>query len=157
MSDLRPAAPGDVEAIAGIWEIGWRDGHLGNVPDELVAIRTAETFRTRASEQVGDTTVAAVGDEVAGFVVVHGDEVEQVYVATSHRGSGIAGVLLAEAERQVAAAGHVLAWLAVAPGNARARAFYARSGWSDDGAFDYAASTDEGTFAVPCRRYVKAV
>ena len=34
------------------------------------------------------------------------DEVEQIYVAGSHRGSGVADALLAEAERQVGAAGH---------------------------------------------------
>jgi GNAT superfamily N-acetyltransferase len=38
--------------------------------------------------------------------MVVGDEVEQVYVAAGHRGSGVAAVLLAEAARRVAANGH---------------------------------------------------
>ncbi|TDD29798.1 GNAT family N-acetyltransferase [Kribbella turkmenica] len=153
----RPAVPADAEAVAAIWYAGWGDGHLGHVPDELVAIRTKESFWTRAAERVGDTTVAVVGDEVAGFVMVVGDEVEQVYVSRDHRGSGIAGVLLAEAERQVKANGHAEAWLAVATGNARARRFYERSGWTDTGAFDYPASADHGTLPVPCHRYTKQV
>ncbi|WP_344180805.1 GNAT family N-acetyltransferase [Kribbella lupini] len=152
---LRPATPADADAVAAIWYTGWHDGHDGNVPEELTAVRTKDTFWTRAAERVAETTVATVGQAVAGFVIVSGDEVEQVYVSTDHRGSGIAGVLLTEAERQVAEAGHPAAWLAVATGNGRARRFYERSGWTDDGPFDYQAAVDGGTIAVPCHRYVK--
>ncbi|MET9271262.1 GNAT family N-acetyltransferase [Kribbella sp. NPDC003557] len=154
---VRPAVAGDADAVAAIWYAGWRDGHLGHVPDELVAVRTEESFWTRAAERIADTTVAVVGDEVAGFVMVVGDEVEQVYVAGAHRGSGVAGTLLTEAERQVRAAGHQEAWLAVATGNARARRFYERNGWTDGGAFDYPATVGDSSIPVPCHRYVKPV
>jgi ribosomal protein S18 acetylase RimI-like enzyme len=159
MSDLaiRAARTEDAEAVAEIWEHGWRDGHLGNVPDELVALRTPESFATRAAERVGDTTVATVDGAVAGFVMVVGDEVEQVYVASEHRGSGVASVLLREAERQVAAGGHPTAWLAVVAGNPRARRFYERSGWVDEGLFDHHAEGEDGPIAVPAHRYVKRV
>jgi GNAT superfamily N-acetyltransferase len=154
---LRPAIPADADAVATIWYDGWRDGHLGNVPDDLVAVRTEASFGVRAAQRVGDTVVAIVGAEVAGFVMVVGDEVEQVYVSARNRGSGVAAVLLTEAERLVAANGHERAWLAVVAGNARARRFYERSGWADEGLFDYPAATDSGTIAVPCHRYVKRV
>jgi GNAT superfamily N-acetyltransferase len=154
---VRPAGAEDADAVAAIWYAGWRDGHLGHVPDELVAFRTEESFWTRAAQRVADTTVALVGDEVAGFVMVVGDEVEQVYVSRDHRGSGVAGTLLTEAEQRVKANGHREAWLAVATGNARARRFYERSGWTDGGAFDYPAAVDGGTIPVPCHRYLKLV
>jgi len=154
---VRAAQAGDVEAVAEIWRVGWADGHLGNVPDALVAVRTPETFATRTREGLGHTTVAVVAGRVAGFVMVVDDEVEQVYVASTHRGSGLAAVLLAEAERQVAAEGYREAWLAAAPGNARARRFYERSGWADAGLFDYPADTADGPISVPCHRYVKTV
>jgi ribosomal protein S18 acetylase RimI-like enzyme len=154
---LRPAEAADVDAVASIWYSGWGDGHLGNVPDELVVIRTKESFWARVPDRIGDTTVAVVGDEVAGFVMVVADEVEQVYVSGDHRGSGVAGTLIAEAERQVKANGYDEAWLAVATGNTRARRFYERSGWADSGAFDYPASTDSGDIPVPCHRYTKKV
>src|SRR2546423_14638448 len=102
---LRPARTGDAGAVATIWRDGWRDGHLGNVPDALFAIRTPESFRTRAAERVADATVAVAGEEVAGFIMVAGDEVEQVYVAAGHRGSGVAGVLPPPAGRVVRAGG----------------------------------------------------
>ena len=154
---VRPARPDDASAVAEIWWQGWGDGHLGNVPDDLVAIRTEESFGARAAERVGDTTVAVVDDQVVGFVMVVDDEVEQVYVSTKHRGSGIAAVLLAEAERQVRANGHDQAWLAVVAGNARARRFYERNGWVDEGPFDYLASSAAGPIPVRSHRYVKSV
>jgi GNAT superfamily N-acetyltransferase len=162
---LRPASAEDAAAVATIWYDGWCDGHLGHVSETLVAVRTPESFRSRAAERVGDTVVAVVaagsgagvGHEVAGFVMVVGDEVEQIYVSTDHRGTGVAGVLLAEAERLVAVAGYRQAWLAVVAGNARARRFYERCGWADGGLFDYAAAVSGGTMDVPCHRYVKPV
>jgi GNAT superfamily N-acetyltransferase len=154
---LRPARPEDAGAVADIWSAGWRDGHLGFVPQQLVEVRTEESFRTRAADRVGDTTVALAGGTIAGFVMVVGDEVEQVYVAASRRGTGVAAALIGEAERQVRANGHAKAWLAVVPGNARARAFYERAGWADEGRFDYVAASAGGPIAVPSHRYTKAV
>ena len=157
MTELRPATADDAPAIARIWYFGWRDGHLGHVADELVALRTRESFDQRAAARVADTVVATVDGAVAGFIMVVGDEVEQVYVAGEHRGTGLAAALLTEAERLVAANGRDRAWLAVAPGTARARRFYERRGWIDEGLFDYPAATADGPLAVPCRRYVKRV
>ncbi|RSN18479.1 GNAT family N-acetyltransferase [Streptomyces sp. WAC 05977] len=154
---IRPATPADADAVAKIWYHGWQDGHLGNVPDSLVRIRTRESFWERAAARVGDTTVAVLDGEVAGFVMVVGDEVEQVYVSSDHRGSGVAGALLTEAERLVSAGGHSRAWLAVAPGNARARRFYERCGWADEGEFDNRVAGPDGPVSVPCLRYAKPV
>lgn len=154
---IRPAAAEDAGRIADIWFEGWRDGHLGLVPEELVRVRTEESFLPRAAERVGGTTVAVADGEVAGFVMVVDDEAEQVYVAAEHRGTGVAGRLLAAAEERVRANGHDRAWLAVVPGNARARAFYEREGWRDEGPFDYTAEGPDGPIAVPCRRYVKSL
>ena len=151
---LRPATAADAAVVAEIWFRGWQDGHLGHVPDELLEARTEESFWVRAAERVGDTTVAVVAGVVAGFVMVVGDEVEQVYVDAAHRGAGVAGVVLAEAERQVAAKGFSEAWLAVVAGNVRARRFYERCGWGDRGGFEHLAA---GGIVVPARRYVKRV
>ena len=152
---LRNARPEDASQVAEIWRLGWQDGHLGFVPQELVEVRTEDSFRARASARVGDTTVAMVDGAVAGFVMVVDDEVEQIYVSAAHRGAGVADVLMGEAERQVRANGHGKAWLAVVAGNARARAFYERAGWRDEGPFDYAAAAEDGPISVPSHRYTK--
>jgi GNAT superfamily N-acetyltransferase len=154
---LRPAEPADAHRVADIWRRGWHDGHSGNVPDDLVAARTDASFTTRAAERIGDTTVAVVDNHIAGFVMVVDDEVEQVYVDDRHRGTDVASTLLAEAERTVAANGHTEAWLAVVAGNTRARRFYERCGWRDDGLFDHRAPGEAGAITVPAHRYVKRV
>lgn len=152
---LRPAGPDDAATVAEIWRAGWREAHIGNVSAELVAARTDESFCTRATESVTKTTVAMVGAELAGFVMVAGDEVEQLYVSARHRGAGVADALLRHAERQIKAAGHATAWLAVVAGNVRARRFYERMGWTDEGPFEYLAPADDRSIPVRAHRYVR--
>jgi Acetyltransferase (GNAT) domain len=100
-ASLRRANPEDASDIAEIWSLGWRDGHLGFVPQELVEARTEESFRARAAERATEITVAVVDGTIAGFVIVVADEIEQVYVAMPYRGTGVADVLMREAEQQV--------------------------------------------------------
>jgi putative acetyltransferase len=158
MTSIRPASDADMAAVADLWHEGWHDGHAGHVPDGLTAARTLAAFHERTPPRVADTSVA-VGDDGAllGFVMVVDDEVEQVFVAPAGRGTGLAAELLAEAERRVAAGGHASAWLAVVVGNARARRFYERQGWSDTGDLPYEVTAGGKTFVSPCRRYVKRV
>jgi ribosomal protein S18 acetylase RimI-like enzyme len=154
---LRRGTVADAGDVARIWYTGWRDGHLGGVPEQLVAARTSESFQKRAIDRVPDTTLATMNGAVAGFVMVAQDEVEQVYVAREHRGTGVAQRLLAAAENQVAENGFGEAWLAVVPSNARARAFYERAGWVDHGPFEHNAPTETGPIPVRAHRYTKQV
>lgn len=151
---LRPATNHDVEAIAEVWHRGWLDGHVGHVPEAIHQHRRLVDFRQRVPPRLAETTVATIDSRVAGFVTVREDEVEQIYVAQEARGGATAKALLGHAEQAISARFGV-AWLAVATGNARARRFYARQGWTDAGALDYAAETMDGTMLVPCRRYEK--
>ena len=151
---LRAATPEDVEAVAGVWHRGWADGHAGHVPADLEAHRTLDHFRQLVPSRIPSTTVAVAAGAVVGFVTVHDDEVEQVYVDASARGSGTAAALLDHGE-EVVGRTYERAWLAVVAGNVRARRFYERRGWVDAGPFDYSAETDDGTFTVPALRYEK--
>ncbi|MEV0952307.1 GNAT family N-acetyltransferase [Promicromonospora sp. NPDC050249] len=163
--ELRQAVPDDAAGIADVWHAAWGDGHHGLVPPALEAVRTRESFGPRAASRVPNTTVAVADGQpahgepadggVVGFVTVHDDEVEQVFVSATRRGSGLAAHLLSDGEDRVAAAGHAEAWLAVVAGNGRARRFYERQGWSDAGPLDYQAETAAGPVPVPVRRYVK--
>ena len=158
MTSIRPASDADMAAVADLWHEGWHDGHAGHVPEGLTAARTLSAFHERTPSRVADTSVAVADDgTLLGFVMVVGDEVEQVFVARAGRGTGLASELLAEAERRVAAGGHASAWLAVVVGNARARRFYERQGWSDAGDLPYEVTAGGETFVSPCRRYVKRV
>ena len=152
--ELRPAVAADVDDIARIWRAGWADAHVGHVPAALVAARTPASFAERAHGFLVRTIVAVRADVVVGFVMIDGDQVDQLYLARVARGAGVGAALLDAAERIVLAAGHRRAWLAVATGNEAARRFYSRQGWIDDGPFSHPAPVPNGTVAVDCHRFV---
>lgn len=153
---LRPARPDEVPTVASVWHDAWHDGHRGHVPDALVAARRPAYFEGRSAALLDHLTVADA-DELLGVLIVKDDELQQLMVTAAARGRGVGGLLLAEAERQVAAAGHDEIWLAVVPGNTTARRFYASHGWVDRGEEVYDAVTLSGaTVPVPVCRYVKA-
>jgi GNAT superfamily N-acetyltransferase len=157
---LRPATADDVEAVTAVFHQGWHDVHPGRVPDGLTERRTIEAFRDRVSQRIAETdetTVAEVDGVIAGFIMVSGDEAEQVYVDRAFRGTDVATLLLTEAEHQIAAAGHEVAFLVVVRGNARAQAFYARQGWADQGDVDYPVQALGEDFISPCRKFTKRV
>ncbi len=100
---LRPATASDIEAIAapvarrlaarptwGTCRRSWRS---------TAGWPTCGTGWARTSAPSASSR-ARTG--VDGFVTVHGDEVEQLYVAPEARGAGVADRLLAEAERDIA-------------------------------------------------------
>jgi GNAT superfamily N-acetyltransferase len=153
---LRSATPGDVEAIATVWHSAWMDGHLGHVPEAIVSDRTLPSFRLRVPGRLDQTTVATDPVGVVGFVTVHDDELEQLFVADRGRGTGVAAALLRHGEHEIAIR-FPTAWLAVVAGNARARAFYTRQGWTDGGPIAYEAETSTGRAIVPSHRYEKQV
>jgi putative acetyltransferase len=157
---LRPATADDVEAVTAVFHQGWHDVHPGRVPDGLTERRTIEAFRDRVSQRIAETdetTVAEVDGVIAGFIMVAGDEAEQVYVDRAFRGTDVATLLLTEAEHQIAAAGHEVAFLVVVRGNERAQAFYARQGWADQGDVDYPVQALGEDFISPCRKFTKRV
>nr|WP_300143094.1 GNAT family N-acetyltransferase [Propionicimonas sp.] len=151
---LRPAVVADASDIARIWREGWLDAHLGHVPAELVAARTSASFEERAIDRIAGTIVADGPEAAVGFVMIDGDQVDQLYLDRSARGAGVGAALLAEAERIVLSAGHRQAWLAVASGNEAARRFYARQRWIDEGVIAYPAPVPGGVVDVDCHRFV---
>lgn len=157
---LRPATVDDVDAVAALFHQGWHDVHPGRVPDGLTQRRTPQAFHDRVAERVAettDTTVAEVDGVLAGFIMVSDDEAEQVYVERSFRGTTVGTLLLTEAERQIAAAGHDVAFLVVVRGNDRAQAFYVRQGWVDEGDIDYPVTALGEHYLSPCRKFTKRV
>jgi ribosomal protein S18 acetylase RimI-like enzyme len=152
---LRPASDDDVEVLAVLWHDGWCDGHLADAPAVLLKDRTLDVFRARTKFRLGDMTVATVDGTVAGFVIVTDDEVEQVYVDRDFRGTAVAKTVLREGERRVGEQGYDEAWLAVVHGNERARAFYTREGWVDEGLQEYDVPATDPPLVWNVHRYTK--
>lgn len=112
---------------------------------------------TGVFERLPRTWVAEAGDVLHGFVVIAGDEIEQVYVRAAARRTGVGRMLIGYAEQVVADAGHVRAWLAVASGNSLARTSFEALGWTDVGRHDDPAQAPDAGASVPMRRYAKHV
>jgi ribosomal protein S18 acetylase RimI-like enzyme len=154
---LRPAECCDLRELALMWCEAWSDGHRGHVPDALMAVRGPEHFERYLQANLANTIVAIdQRARLVGLVIVDpsSGEVVQLGVQADARGSGIATELVSAAETRLAH-DHDEAWLAVVPGNTRARAFYRRHGWQDEGPMVYYAPAGDTTVPVPVHRYVK--
>jgi len=152
---VRPAQPSDVRRLAKIWYEGWLDGHSGHTPAELEAARTEASFQQRAVDRLSEAFVAEVDGTVVGFFILVDTELEQFYVDRGSRGQGVAAGLMDAVEAEATRRGHRSVWLAVAARNLRARKFYGRAGWIDDGPFVYDARVGAGSVSVPCHRFVR--
>ncbi|MDX2202729.1 MAG: GNAT family N-acetyltransferase [Hyphomicrobiaceae bacterium] len=150
----RSAVASELDALARLWHDTWRESHVALSPPELVSLRTLDSFRERLGTYEGIVVAGPVGAPL-GFYVLRDDELYQFFLARESRGSGLAGRLLADAEKQLVARGVDTAWLACAIGNDRAARFYEKSGWRRTGAIVNPAETSRGPFPDKVWRYEK--
>lgn len=151
----RAAEPEDLAPLARLWREGWLDAHRSIVPAALVALRTPESFLERMAAALPRARVLGPVGAPLGFHLIKDDELNQFYLAGPARGSGAAGVLMADAERRLAEAGVETAWLACAIGNARAARFYEKSGWTLAREAIVPTETPAGPFPLKVWRYEK--
>ncbi len=130
--NLRWAEAEEAEPLALMWRTAWRDGHLGHVPEELVAQRSPDLFLKRTHDNLSRMKVAGPLGRPLGLCIVDRDQLYQLFVASEARGTGLAALLLQDAETQMREDGVERAWLKCAVGNERAAAFYRRNGWRLD-------------------------
>lgn len=126
----RPAVPADLEPLADLWTQRWTDAHADCTPPDLAAQRTRPDFLRRL-KGFGTDHLRVIGPEGApeGFCAIKGNHIDQIFVSRSLAGTGAALALLRDGEARIAAAGYAEAELECNPGNHRAAAFYAKSGW----------------------------
>lgn len=72
----------------------------------------------------------------------------QLFIEPSWQGAGLGCLLLAAAETAMRRGGVEEAYLTCAVGNERARAFYLRHGWSEQGVESYPAQVEDDTTPV---------
>jgi GNAT superfamily N-acetyltransferase len=153
--EVRAATEEEVDRLAAIWHRGWQEAHARIVPPELTRIRTLGSFRDRLQAALPTVRVVGPPGKPAGFSIVHGDELYQLFVDLEARGSGAAAALIADAERRLAEDGVEVAWLACAIGNERAGRFYEKCGWRRVGTMINPLDTPEGVLPLEVWRYEK--
>jgi ribosomal protein S18 acetylase RimI-like enzyme len=154
---VRDAEETEVVALARLWLDGWRDAHAHLAPAELTRLRTLESFEQRLRAALADIRVVGRRGAPLGFCITKHDELYQLYVAAPARGSGVADVLISDAERRLVERGITCAWLSCAIGNDRAARFYAKRGWRRVGTMVYDADTATGPFPLEVWRFEKAL
>ena len=153
--EVRAADPREIDQLAQLWFDGWHEAHAQIVPPELTRLRTLESFRDRLQVALSHIRVVGPFRAPVGFSVLKGAELYQLFVSAPARGSGVAAVLMADAEAQLLASGVETAWLACAIGNERAARFYEKCGWQRVGTMINQAETLEGTFPLEVWRFEK--
>ena len=155
--DVRPAEEHEIERLAKLWYDGWRDAHLQIVPEGLTRVRTLENFRSRMQEFLPDVWVIGPPGAPVGFYYLKNDELDQFYVAAEARGTGVAAVLMRDAEARLEQRGIQTACLACAIGNERAARFYEKCGWHRAGIVIDHIETSGAVFDLEVWRYEKSL
>ena len=154
---VRDGNPDELDALARLWFEAWQDGHRAVVPAALARVRTLESFRARLSAALPRVRVVGPAGAPVGFCIIQDDELYQLFVDRSARGTGVAAALLADGEARLKANGVRMAWLACAIGNDRAARFYEKSGWHRTGTITSRLETIAGVFLLDVWRYEKTL
>jgi len=152
---VRSADAAEIDRLARLWHDGWHQTHASLVPQELIRLRTPESFCERLQAAFPNVHVAGPIGAPIGFYVLEGDELSQLFVSPEAHGSGVAAALISDAEARLAEHGVETAWLACAIGNVRAARFYEKSGWRLSGTVVNPAETSSGPFPLEVWRYEK--
>jgi GNAT superfamily N-acetyltransferase len=128
-TNIREAKSSEFGMLARIWFDGWQDAHARIVPAKLARLRTLKSFEERLRAASAGVRVAGTVGATVGFYYLKSAELYQFYVSSNARDSGIAAVLMADAEARLGESGVHTAWLACAIGNDRAARFHEKCGW----------------------------
>jgi GNAT superfamily N-acetyltransferase len=153
----RAALPEEIDALALVWYEGWRDAHEVILPEDLRKDRTLESFRKRLQADLERVRVVGTPNAPVGFCIVKHDELYQLYVSRTSRGTGVAAALVTDAEERLLRNGVKTAWLACAIGNERAARFYEKCGWRLVGGMINQLDTSKGIYPLEVWRYEKVL
>src|SRR5262245_57052468 len=96
LMQVRSADAAEIDHLARLWHDGWHRAHASLVPQELIRLRTPESFRQRLAAAFPNVHVAGPLGAPLGFYALKGDELSQLFVSPEAHGSGVAVALIAD-------------------------------------------------------------
>jgi GNAT superfamily N-acetyltransferase len=133
---IRDARPEEAPLLATVQERA-SVAALGHIFPPKLYPYPREAIRDRWAEALADPAkrvlLAVVEDEPAGAACVSEEWLEGLYVVPERWGTGLADALHGQALELVRALGSTRCHLWVLEDNARARRFYERRGWRENG------------------------
>ncbi|OXM63825.1 GNAT family N-acetyltransferase [Amycolatopsis vastitatis] len=159
MIAVRAATVADAPAIGEIHVASWRAAYAGLLPEEFLARLSAEARAASWARRIGDPAipgrVLVVEDEgvVAGFAAFGPGQLYALYLLPEYWGRGLGRLLHDRVVEELSGDSAVLWVLAT---NERAKAFYVRQGWVDDGARQ-TETIDEGRVTLEEMRYRRSL
>ncbi|SFW91582.1 GNAT family N-acetyltransferase [Amycolatopsis australiensis] len=131
---IRPATVADAAAIGEIHVRSWQAAYAGLLPDDflagLSASSRAASWARRIGEGIGRVLVAEEDGVLAGFAAFGDGQLYALYLLPEYWGRGLGRALHDRVIEELTGDSAVL-W--VLSTNERAKAFYVRQGWVDDG------------------------
>jgi GNAT superfamily N-acetyltransferase len=149
---IRAATVADATAIGEVHVRSWQAAYAGLIPADFLARLSAESRAESWARLIGDGGPVLVAEEdgvIAGFAAYGDERLYALYLLPEYWGRGI-GRALHERVVEGMAGDSAILW--VLSTNERAKAFYVRQGWVDDGATQ-SETIDEGRVTLEERRF----
>ena len=133
---IRPATVADAPAIGEVHVRSWQAAYAGLLPDDFLARLSAESRAASWARRIGDPAipgrvlVVEDGGRIAGFAAFGPEQLYALYLLPEFWGRGLGRLLHDRVVEEMSGDSAVLWVLAT---NERAKAFYVRQGWVDDG------------------------
>ncbi|MEV6625832.1 GNAT family N-acetyltransferase [Amycolatopsis sp. NPDC051106] len=149
---IRAATVADATAIGEVHVRSWQAAYAGLIPADFLARLSAESRAASWARRIGDGGPVLVAEEdgvIAGFAAYGDARLYALYLLPGYWGRGLGRALHDRVVEEMSGDSAVL-W--VLSTNERAKAFYVRQGWVDDGATQ-TETIDEGRVTLEETRF----
>ncbi|MEU0789323.1 GNAT family N-acetyltransferase [Amycolatopsis sp. NPDC005961] len=153
---IRDATVADAQAIGEVHVASWQAAYEGLIPADFLAGLSAEPRAAAWARQIRDGGRVLVAEDdgvVAGFAAFGPGQLYALYLLPEFWGRGLGRALHDRVVEELPGDSAIL-W--VLSTNERAKAFYVRQGWVDDGATQ-TETIDEGRVTLEERRFRRSL
>jgi GNAT superfamily N-acetyltransferase len=153
---IRPATVADADAIGEVHVRSWQAAYAGLIPADFLARLSASSRAASWARHIGDGGQVLVAEEdgvVAGFAAFGPGRLYALYLLPEYWGRGLGRALHDRVVEEMPGDSAIL-W--VLSTNERAKAFYLRQGWADDGATQ-TETIDEGRVTLEETRFRRSL